>query len=137
MSEDPRLLVVDDETAICEACRRILSRQGFQVEHCTDASEGLERATEGDFAAILLDIKMPKIDGIQFLETLRKVKPDVPVMIMTAYPSVADAAAAVRLGAGGYLTKPFTPEQITQSVRGMLARNARKEDRSQRPSASR
>ncbi len=133
MSRDPRLLVVDDEAAICHACRRVFSRQGFQVEQCTEASEGLNRATEGDYAAILLDIKMPKMDGIQFLDELRKKRPDVPVMIMTAYPTIANAAAAVRLGASDYITKPFTPEQITQSVRGMLARNALEENRPESP----
>jgi DNA-binding response OmpR family regulator len=67
---------------------------------------------------------MPEMDGIQFLEELRKKKPDVPVMIMTGYPSIPNAAAAVRLGASDYVTKPFSPEQITQSVRRMLARYA-------------
>ena len=133
MSRDPRLLVVDDEAAICQACRRVFSRQGFQVEQCTEASEGLNRATEGDYAAILLDIKMPEMDGIQFLEELRKKRPDVPVMIMTAYPSIPNAAAAVRLGASDYITKPFTPEQITQSVRRMLAHDPRGENRSEGP----
>ncbi|HUT11309.1 MAG TPA: response regulator [Thermoguttaceae bacterium] len=133
MPKDPKLLVVDDETAICQVCQRILSRQGFQVEQCTDASEGLNRAAEGDYAAILLDVKMPEMDGIQFLEELRKKRPDVPVMIMTAYPSVPNAAAAVRLGASDYITKPFTPEQITQSVRRMLARDPRGESRPGHP----
>jgi CheY-like chemotaxis protein/glycine cleavage system H lipoate-binding protein len=133
MSRDPGLLVVDDEAAVCQACRRIFSRQGFQVEQCTEASEGLNRATKGDYAAILLDIKMPGMDGIQFLEELRKEKPDVPVMIMTAYPSIPNAAAAVRLGASDYITKPFTPEKITQSVRRMLARNARGENEPEGP----
>ena len=133
MSRDPSLLVVDDEAAICQACRRVFSRQGFQVEQCTEASEGLNRAAEGDYAAILLDIKMPEMDGIQFLEELRKKKTDVPVMIMTAYPSIPNAAAAVRLGASDYITKPFTPEQITQSVRRMLAHVPQGEHQSEGP----
>ncbi len=121
MSHEPRLLVVDDESVICQACRRIFSRQGFEVEESTDAREGLSRATERDFAGILLDIKMPEMDGIQFLEALRERKPDIPVLIMTGYPSVPNAAAAVRLGASDYITKPFTPEEITQSLQRMLA----------------
>ena len=68
MSDDPRLLVVDDEEAICEGCRRIFSRQGFEVEKSSDASQGLHLAEENDYAAILLDIKMPNMDGIEFLE---------------------------------------------------------------------
>jgi len=122
MFNDRKLLVVDDEPVICEACRRVFSRHGFQVEESTDTRQGLSRAKEMDYAAILLDIKMSEIDGIQFLEELRKKKPDVPVMIMTGYPSIPNAAAAVRLGASDYITKPFTPEEITQSVQRMLTR---------------
>ena len=124
MAEIPRLLVVDDEASICQACRRIFSGQGFQVEESTNAREGLNQATENDYAGILLDIKMPHMDGIQFLEQLRKKKPDIPVLIMTGYPSVPNAAAAVRLGASDYVTKPFTPEEITQSVRRMIRRES-------------
>ncbi len=130
MCRVPKLLVVDDEAAICHACRRVLSRQGFEVEECTDSFEGLKRATQGDYAAILLDIKMPKMDGIQFLEELRKTNPDVPVMIMTAYPSIPNATAALRLGASDYVTKPFTPAQLRRSISTMLARGPEKEKRS-------
>ncbi len=121
MSANPKLLVVDDEAVICQACHRVFSRQGFQIEETTDARQGLSWATERDYAGILLDIKMPEMDGIEFLEELRKTKPDVPVVIMTGYPSIPNAAAAVRLGASDYVTKPFTPEQIMQSVQRVLA----------------
>ena len=66
VAAQPRLLVVDDEEAICEGCRRILTRQGFAVEKTSDPVEGLDRATNTDYAAILLDIKMPAHDGIGF-----------------------------------------------------------------------
>jgi len=122
MSNEPRLLVVDDEAVVCQACRRIFTPQGFQVEESTDAREGLSRATENDYAAILLDIKMPVMDGVQFLETLRGEKPDLPVIFVTGYPSISSAASAVRLGASDYVRKPFTPEEITQAVQRSLAR---------------
>lgn len=127
MPNKPKLLVVDDEAVICKACQRVFSRQGFDVEENTDAREGLSRAVENDYAGVLLDIKMPELDGIQFLEELRKSKPDMPVLIMTGYPSVPNASAAVRLGASDYITKPFTPEDITQSVQRMLRRGLAEE----------
>jgi DNA-binding response OmpR family regulator/glycine cleavage system H lipoate-binding protein len=127
MSDNPRLLVVDDEEVICQACRRIFSRQGFQVEVNTDACEGLNCALRDDYAAILLDIKMPKIDGIQFLERLRETKPDQPVLIMTGYPSIPNASAAIRLGASDYVTKPFTPEEITRSVQRIVGERRSKQ----------
>jgi DNA-binding response OmpR family regulator len=120
MLEDPRLLVVDDEEAICEGCRRIFTRQGFEVEKTSDARVGLDLAEANDYSAILLDIKMPTMSGIEFLEALRIKKPNVPVILMTGYPSVPNAIAAIRLGAAGYVTKPFTPEEISQVVQKHL-----------------
>ena len=120
MADQRKLLVVDDEEVVCQACRRIFSRQGFQVETNTDARQGLVKATENDYAIILLDIKMPNMDGIQFLERLREKKPDVPVLIITGYPSIPNAAAAMRLGACDYVTKPFTSEEVTWAMQRVL-----------------
>jgi CheY-like chemotaxis protein/glycine cleavage system H lipoate-binding protein len=130
-----RLLVVDAEEVICHACGRIFSRQGFVVEKNTDACEALKWATERTYAAVLLDIKMPKMNGIQFLEKLREHNPEVPVLIMTGYPSIPDAAAAIRLGASDYITKPFTPEEITQAVQRMLGLRRPAETEETRPMA--
>jgi DNA-binding response OmpR family regulator/glycine cleavage system H lipoate-binding protein len=124
MLDEPRLLVVDDEEVICVGCQRIFSRQGFRVDESTDPLRGLSMATEEDYSAILLDVKMRPMDGIQFLEKLRESKPDVPVVLITGYAGVANAASAVRLGASDYVTKPFTPEEITQSVQRAIAKRA-------------
>ncbi len=121
MANNPRLLVVDDEEVVCQACKRIFCRQGFEVEVNTDARQGLSWATEQDYSIILLDIKMPNMDGIEFLECLRQKKPDVPVLIITGYPSIPNATAAMRLRACDYVTKPFTSEEITQAVQRVLA----------------
>jgi FixJ family two-component response regulator/glycine cleavage system H lipoate-binding protein len=121
MSEQPTILVVDDEEVVCQACQRIFSRQGFRVEISTDARQGLEKAVDKDYHIILLDIKMPNMDGIAFLEHLRQKKPTVPVLIITGYPSIPNAASAMRLGACDYVTKPFTSEEITSAVRRVLA----------------
>ncbi len=86
----------------------------------TDPRQGLVKATENDYAIILLDIKMPNMDGIQFLERLREKKPDVPVLIITGYPSIPNAAAAMRLGACDYVTKPFTSEEVTWAMQRVL-----------------
>lgn len=128
MRDDPRLLVVDDEEAICEACRRVFSRQGFQVEKTNDAALGLSMASERDFSAVLLDIKMPNLDGIQFLEKLRATKPGLPVILMTGYPSIPNAVSALRLGASEYVTKPFTPEEICRAVHKCVGQTAAKEE---------
>jgi CheY-like chemotaxis protein len=120
MIDDTRLLVVDDEDVVCRGCRRLLAREGYRVRTSTNAKEGLNLAKEWDYDAIVLDIKMPDLDGIEFLEELRAMKPDVPVIIITGYPSPETEASAKRLGAAHYVTKPFTPERITQAVRELL-----------------
>ena len=125
MFANPKLLVVDDEPVICRACRRILLPHGFEVETTCDAIEGLALAAEQDFAVVLLDIKMVALDGIGFLEQLRKVKPDVPVILITGYPNVRNAASAMRLGAADYIMKPFAPEQIIGAVERVLRERAR------------
>lgn len=124
MVSHPKLLVVDDEALYCQACRRIFTGQGFQVDESNDAGAGLKLATENDYAAILLDVKMPTMDGMEFLQHLRAAKPDVPVIMMTGFPSIPNAASAVRLKASDYVTKPFTPEEITQAVHKLLGENA-------------
>lgn len=120
MYDSPRLLVVDDEEVVCQGCRRIFAPQGFEVETSTDPREGLRLASEKDYAAVVLDIRMPSMSGIQFLEQLRGKKPDIPVVLITAYPSVPDAASAMRLGAADYVTKPFTPEDLTRTIQRVL-----------------
>lgn len=130
MSDNLTLLVVDDEEVICDACHRVFSCQGFRVETTSDAVDGLGLAIEKDYAAILLDVKMPVLNGIQFLERLRKKKPDVPVIVITGYPNMRSATSAMRLGAVDYITKPFTPEDITQAVQKLLRqREARARER--------
>jgi DNA-binding response OmpR family regulator len=120
MADERRMLVVDDEQVVCHACRSIFSRQGFQVETQTDSRQGLSRGVENDYAIILLDIKMPNMDGIEFLQRLRDKKPDVPVLIITGYPSIPNAAAVMRLGACDYVTKPFTVAEVTWAVQRVL-----------------
>lgn len=111
------LLVVDDEQVICQACRRVLTREGFFVETTSDPDDGLRRALTVKYAAILLDVKMPTMDGIHFLKILRQNNVSVPVVVMTGYPIAQNAAAAARLGASDYIVKPFTPQEITRAVK--------------------
>ena len=95
---------------------------GLSGRASTDARQGLALATEKDYTIILLDIKMPNINGIEFLERLREKNTEVPVLIITGYPSIPNAAAAMRLGACDYVTKPFTSEEITWAVQRVPAR---------------
>jgi len=124
MPDHPSLLVVDNEEVVGEACRRILGRQGFNVVVSTDPEEGLRLARHGGYQAVLLDVVMPKMDGVRFLELLRATHPNLPVLILTGYPGVATATACIRLGAADYITKPFTLEELTRAVHRVLRLSA-------------
>ena len=123
MLSEPSLLVVDDEESICQGCRRIFSNQGYRVDVSSRAPEGLSLAEEGNYSAILLDINMPNLDGINFLKQLRRSHPDVPVIFITGYPSLPYATSAVRLGASDFITKPFTPQDITNAVERSISKH--------------
>jgi DNA-binding response OmpR family regulator len=116
MDTNPRLLIVDDEEPICRSCERIFGAQGFDVRSATDPERGLALATSERFDTILLDMKMPQLDGIGFLERLREAGSEAPVIVITGYASVDTAARFMRLGAVDYVAKPFTPREISEAV---------------------
>lgn len=117
MNSQPAILVVDDEEVVCNSCDRILSDEGFRVETSTDVLHGLELAESNDYAGILLDIRMEEMNGLEFLRRLRGKKPDVPVIIITGYPSPETRSISMRRGASDYIPKPFTPEEVSESVK--------------------
>ena len=121
-TQTSRLLVVDDEKIVCDSCTRILSNQGFSVETSTDPRRALQLVSQNKYAAILLDIKMPAIDGLEFLEELRKRNINAPVIIITGYSSVQNAVAAMKLGAADFVPKPFTPEELYKAVSKLIPR---------------
>jgi CheY-like chemotaxis protein/glycine cleavage system H lipoate-binding protein len=116
METKQHLLVVDDEEIVCMSCAAIFGPKGFEVETVNDPIEGLQMARSRHYAAILLDIMMPEMTGIEFLEQLRTFDPTVPVIIITGYASISNAAEAMRLHASDYIPKPFTPDEISDAV---------------------
>jgi DNA-binding response OmpR family regulator len=121
MTTKPTLLVVDDEQVVCLSCKAIFASQGFDVETVNDPREGLTLARARHFSAILLDIMMPQMTGIEFLERLREFDATVPVIIITGYASVSNAAEAMRLHASDYIPKPFTPDELRSAVSRVVA----------------
>jgi DNA-binding response OmpR family regulator len=121
MKSQSAILVVDDEEPVCRGCRRVLTKEGFRVECICDATEGLKMAERREYDAVLLDLRMPRLNGLAFLNRLHAKKPALPVIIITGYPSVESATESARLGAQDFISKPFTPEQIRSSVRRVVA----------------
>ena len=114
-----RILVIDDDAVACEFLQEALSRAGYEVEALTSAKEALH----GDLAVfdlLMSDIRMPGIDGLQFLRQVHEKWPELPVILMTAYGSLETTMEALRLGAWDYISKPFSPDQIRAMVKKVL-----------------
>ena len=126
MKRDGRILVIDDERVVCESCRKVLEREGFEVSTTTDGRHGLDTVRAEDFDAVIVDIRMPGTSGFDVLYGIKEQKPETAVVMITAYPSVGAAAESARLGAADYLVKPFTPDELCVKVRRALG--AREEE---------
>lgn len=115
----PRILIADDEEGIRESLNLILGDQ-YDLHFAKDGEETLSRLQKEQFALVMLDIKMPKMDGLEVLRRARSANVNVPVLMLTAYQSVELAREAVKLGARDYLPKPFERDQILGSVRASI-----------------
>ena len=107
-----RVLVVDDDKAICEYMETFLSKDGFEVKTLNDPSQAPDEVKNGGYHLVVLDLMMPKMDGLSVLERIRKVDNDVAVVIFTGYPSLETAVQSMKLDAVDYLKKPFNPEEF-------------------------
>jgi two-component system OmpR family response regulator len=107
-----RVLVVDDDKAICEYMETFLAKDGFEVKTLSDPSDAPDEVKNGGYHLVVLDLMMPKLDGVQVLERIRKVDNDVAVVIFTGYPSLETAVQSMKLDAVDYLKKPFNPEEF-------------------------
>jgi DNA-binding response OmpR family regulator len=129
-----RILVIDDEEGIHMALRRILGRQGHEVDAVLSAPEGLELLKEHRYDLIITDLMMPEVNGIQLLERVRELGLKVPVMMITGYPSMRTAVQALRLGAVDYLAKPFTRGELLGPLNRIL-RGPRMDYEAEEPAA--
>ena len=111
-----RILIADDEKITRDSFSRVLLKEGYAVEAVESGRLALERAEEDPPDVILLDLKMPGLDGMETLRQLKEMDPDVISIMITGYPSVESAVRAVKLGAYDYLTKPCDPEELRMVV---------------------
>lgn len=119
-----RILVVDDEKGVVLSCVRILQREGFVVSGKTDSVSVPELLKQETFDLLLSDIKMPRMDGLELLRVAKDIDPHLTVVLITGYGTMEDAINAIRLGAQGFLMKPFEPEDLLTTVKDNLARRA-------------
>ena len=111
-----RILVIDDESVICDACRLILAEKGHSVDRCLTGKSGLLTIEGGTYNLILLDMKLPDIDGMEILKSVREKVSGPVVIVMTGYSTMSNALQAMKLGAADYLAKPFTDDELVEAV---------------------
>jgi len=111
-----RVLVIDDESVICEACRLVLGEKGHGVDRCLTGKAGLLALERRPYDIILLDMKLPDIDGTEILKTVSKKMPAPCVIVMTGYSTLSNALQAMKLGAADYLAKPFTDDELLTAI---------------------
>jgi DNA-binding NtrC family response regulator len=120
MTNQPRILVIDDEPDMLENCRLILSREGFEILTSTETADIGRIVSDADPDMILTDLMIPGKDGLEVLRDVKWSHTDVPVVIMTAYATVETAVAAMKDGAADYIVKPFSKDQLLLLVRRVL-----------------
>ncbi len=113
----PSILVIDDEKSIRNVLKDILTNEGYKVDEAADGEEGFKKFSETDFDAVLCDIKMPKIDGIEFLQKAYELKPEVPIIIISGHGNIETAVDAVKKGAYDYISKPPDLNRLLITIR--------------------
>jgi signal transduction histidine kinase len=110
--EPPKILIADDEQVIRDLFERFLSQEGYRVSTAIDGQDALEKIKKENYAMLILDLKMPKISGMELLEQIREIKKDLIIIIITGYATVETAKEAIKQGCFDYITKPFNIEEV-------------------------
>ena len=116
-----RLLIADDEEGIRESLKLLLERE-YEVTLADNGQEAWEWLSRDGFDLAVLDIKMPKLDGLEILKRMKRQRIETPVLMLTAYQSVELAKEAVKLGAVDYVTKPFDSTQVLDAIHDVVAK---------------
>lgn len=126
-----KILVVDDEQVMLDGCKAILTKTGYEVDTVLSTEEALRKTEVTKYDAIVTDLKLPGMTGMEFLEILKDREPEIDVIMITGYATVESAVEAMKLGAFDYLSKPFTPDELRGVVgRAIERRRLLREERS-------
>jgi DNA-binding NtrC family response regulator len=122
-SEDPnrpRILIMEDEPSLAEGLKMVLSEQGYRVSVADAGLRALGTLTERDYDLMVMDLRLPDMDGMEVLRLIKETKPETEVIVMTGYASVGSAVESMKLGARDYLPKPFTEDELKAAVEKAL-----------------
>jgi len=112
-----KILVIDDEPIVRISCERSLANMGYEIKSASSGKEGIELLEKEPFNLVLLDLKMPDMDGIEVLKKIREKWQETKVIMITGYSTVETAVKTLKLGAFSYIEKPFTPDTLLEAVK--------------------
>ena len=118
-----RLLVIEDDVSVSGLISRAFTEDGFNVEVAEDGDKGFEKATAGEFDCIILDIMLPRLDGVSLCKKLRLLNVTVPILMLTAKSSTGDKVDGLKSGADDYVVKPFSIDELFARVNALIRRN--------------
>jgi len=115
-----KILVIDDETVVLNSCKKILSSEGFEVALVSTVDDALALLEQDGFSVLLIDIKMPKRDGLYLMDLLRERGERTPIVVMSGYQTEEAIDEVTRRGASFFIPKPFTPDELLSAVRSAI-----------------
>jgi len=115
-----KILVIDDEPVVLNSCRKVLEEDGFDVYLVPSADEALKAMKKEVFDLLLVDVKMPKHDGIYLIQKVKEKWPDVPIIVMSGYPTPDTITDGTEMGADAFIAKPFTPDELLEIIRQVI-----------------
>src|SRR5665213_1348844 len=119
----PSILIIDDEKSIRKTITEILTYEGYKIDEAADGEEGLKKFREKNFDLVICDIKMPKLDGIEFLEKAKQINADVPIIVISGHGNIDTAVEAVKKGAYDYISKPPDLNRMLITLRNAMDKN--------------
>ncbi len=132
MASAPRILIVDDEERFRVTLRKLLVLKGLEVDTAGSGREALEMLKTGSYDVVLLDVKMPEMNGIEALAEIKKIDPNIEVIILTGHASVDVAVEIMRLGGYEYLLKPCPMEDLMDKIDAAFERKTAREGRARK-----
>ena len=115
-----KVLVVDDNSIVLDSCRRVLEAEGFEVRLASSVNKALEAMNDDGFDLLLIDVKMPERNGMDLMGEVKQTWPDIPVIVMSGYPTTETICDAARMGAANFIPKPFTPDELIDALRQVI-----------------
>ena len=120
-----KVLVVDDEDIVLESCQAVFELEGFEVMLVPSADEAIKAMKNDNFALLLIDVKMPKRDGMYLMEKVKEKWPNIPIIVMSGYCTTETINEAFKMGAANFIAKPFEPDELIKTVCNTIKKEER------------